>query len=269
MSIPAASLQRILISRTDSIGDVVLTLPVAAMLRAHLPQAHIGFLCTPYTLPVIAACSMVDEAVPVQDFLDGTPARWDCIIHVFPRADIARQAKRMGIRYRIGTTNRAFHWLSCNYLVRLSRRRSGLHEAQLNIALLRPLGILTIPSPAELGAMHTLQNVLPLPDAWNALLQPGKFHLILHPKSSGSAREWGTERFLELIRLLSPERFQVFISGTAADRESLKPLLDAAEDRITDISGKMDLATFMAFINACDGLVARFYRAAAPGGGNG
>ncbi len=34
----------IIISRTDSIGDVVLTLPVAAVLKKYFPEIKIGFM---------------------------------------------------------------------------------------------------------------------------------------------------------------------------------------------------------------------------------
>ena len=44
------------------------------------------------------------------------------------------------IAERIGTTNRIYHWRYCNELVRLSRRNSVYHEAQLNLRLLAPLG---------------------------------------------------------------------------------------------------------------------------------
>ena len=51
---------RILISRTDSIGDVILTLPVCKILKNYFPQVKIGFLGKSYTRPVIQACSYVD-----------------------------------------------------------------------------------------------------------------------------------------------------------------------------------------------------------------
>ncbi len=136
---------RILISRTDAIGDVMLTLPLASLLRQRCPDAVIGFLGKSYTSPVIDCCSAIDHFVDVADFFqqDGRPIRaaWDAIIHVFPRKDIARKAFRAGIPLRIGTSSRPYHWTTCNKLIRLNRRHSDLHEAQLNTKLLAPLGV--------------------------------------------------------------------------------------------------------------------------------
>ena len=43
----------VLIVRPDGIGDLVLSLPVASQLRRSIPEAHIGFLTSPVTAPVL------------------------------------------------------------------------------------------------------------------------------------------------------------------------------------------------------------------------
>ena len=45
--------QTIAISRTDSIGDVVLTLPICVWLKKHFPEIKIIFIGSTYTLPII------------------------------------------------------------------------------------------------------------------------------------------------------------------------------------------------------------------------
>lgn len=246
----------ILISRTDSIGDVVLTLPLAKALKEKFPDARILFLGKSYTRAVIECCENVDAFIDVKDFLTGAPEVPDAIIHVFPVKEIAVRAKELKIPLRIGTTNRIYHWWTCNKVVMLSRRNSELHEAQLNFTLLKPLGIKDTPSLEAIGRMYDLKNIQPLQDEWKALLEPCKAHLILHPKSQGSAREWGLENFEQLIRLLDEERFQIFISGTDSERTALLPLLHNCRGRVVDITGKMALPQFISFINHCDGLVA-------------
>ena len=253
--------QRILISRTDAIGDVVLTLPLAGILRQHFPAAKIGFLGKTYTQPVIACYSSVDEFIDVEAFLktDNKKIRkdWDAIVHVFPRRDVAKKALLARIPLRVGTGSRPYHWLTCNRLVTLNRRNSDLHEAQLNAVLLKPLGIQTRYSTTELPGFYNFRPLQPLPVNVAALLTPGKRHIILHPKSQGSAREWGLDNFEKLIRLLAiNNNYQLFISGTATDAIHLKPLLQRVKDRVTDLTGLMDLEAFITFINECDALVA-------------
>lgn len=59
----------IIISRTDSIGDVVLTLPIATVLKKQFPQMKIAYMGKAYTRPVIEACSSVDLFIDVDDFM--------------------------------------------------------------------------------------------------------------------------------------------------------------------------------------------------------
>ena len=54
---------RILISRTDRIGDLVLSTPAIATVRKSFPQAHITMVCSPYNSVVMERNSDVDEVV--------------------------------------------------------------------------------------------------------------------------------------------------------------------------------------------------------------
>ena len=251
--------KNIIISRTDSIGDVVLTLPVAKVLKDYFPEIKIAFLGRGYTRPVITASKYVDEFIDINDFLknDITVCNQppESILHVFPVASIAKRAKQLRIPLRMGTTNRLYHWLTCNKLIRLSRKNSSLHEAQLNLQLLSAFGINKSFSLSEIADSFGLENLQPLQTDFAELIQSGKYNLIIHPKSQGSAREWGNDNFISLIKSLDSDHYHIFISGTAKERELLRPIFEATEN-IIDITGKMNLSQFMAFINQCDGLVA-------------
>jgi heptosyltransferase-3 len=253
-----------IISRTDAIGDVVLTLPVAGVLRSLYPSARILFLGRSYTKDIIAACEHIDSflnwdewrALPAREAARAMAATGaDCIIHVFPDKTIARVARMARIAERIGTTNRIYHWRDCNELVRLSRRNSVYHEAQLNLRLLAPLGARSEYSLEEIGGKYGLTRLGELPPDVEELLDARRFNLILHPKSRGSAREWGLENYGRLIGLLPRERFKIFVSGTASERDLVAPLL-ANHPEVTDLTGRLTLGQLMTFISKANGLVA-------------
>jgi len=261
---PTFSRKTFIVSRTDAIGDVVLTLPVAGVLKSLYPSARILFLGRSYTEDIIRASEHIDgflnwddwrqlpEAGVVQKLRE-TGA--DTIIHVFPDRDIARMAWKARIRERIGTTNRLYHWRYCNIRVRLSRKNSPYHEAQLNLRLLMTLGARPLYSLAEIGGYYGLTRLTMLPPAVTGLLAPDRFNLILHPKSRGSAREWGLENFRQLIALLPRERYKIFLTGTAAEGQLLSPLLQEYPF-LTDLTGRLSLAQLLTFISGADGLVA-------------
>ena len=257
--------KRIIISRTDSIGDVVLSLPLAGILKKYYPDTYILFLGSAYTKDVIEACKHIDEFIdwnvlmklPENEavaFIQTLKA--DTILHVFPRKEIAVLAKNAKIKNRIGTTNRTFHWLNCNKMLRLSRKNSVLHESQLNTKLLLPFGIDCHFDLKEIASFYGFSPTIDLPEKFSSLLDKDKLNLILHPKSKGSAREWGLDNFAKLIEILPEDKYKIFISGTSEEAGLMQIEILEKYDKITDLSGKMNLAEFIAFIAAADGLVA-------------
>ena len=254
----------IVISRTDSIGDVVLTLPMAGIIKQFLPQSKLIFLGRNYTKDVIALSEYVDEFVSYDDVLKlSATEQIDAfkklnathIIHVFPVKEIAHLAKKAGIRDRIGTTNRLWHWFTCNVKISLSRKNSDLHEAELNTKLLTPFGITKKFSLEELASAYGFTKVSELEKVHLDLIDKTKTSIILHPKSKGSAREWGLDNFSSLITQLDKTKHQIFISGTTQEGELVKDLI-AKHPEAIDLTGKLSLQQFIAFISQCDVLIA-------------
>lgn len=243
----------VIISRTDSIGDVVLTLPMAGYIKKNFPKCRIIFLGRNYTKDVIALSEHVDEFISWDE--TKTLPKADAIIHVFPVKEIARAAKKAGIGLRVGTTNRLFHWGTCNKLVKLSRKNSDLHESQLNIKLLDFLNIPTEVKLEEIKNYYGFTKTEPLSEEWLKQIDKTKTNIILHPKSKGSAREWGLDNFSELISSLPESKFKIFISGTKEEGEQAKPLFEKHK-HVTDLTGKLSLKQFISFINNADALVA-------------
>lgn len=245
----------VILSRTDSIGDVVLTLPMAGYLKKFFPKCKIIFLGRNYTRDVVALSEHIDEFLSWDDVEARKNLKADCIIHVFPVKEIAQQAKQNGIKLRVGTTNRLYHWMTCNELINLSRKNSPLHESQLNLKLLSFLNIPTEVALQEVKNFYGFTKAESLEEKFQNLIDQSKTNVILHPKSKGSAREWGLENFSALIDSLDRDRFKVFISGTKDEGVLVKPLLEKHKD-VVDLTGQLSLKQFISFINHADALVA-------------
>jgi heptosyltransferase III len=250
---------KIIISRTDNLGDVALTLPLAFFLKQQSPQNTIYFIGKAYTRPLIACAEGVDFFLDKDDLLQHpeklAELQADAIIFVFPDKDIARIAQKAKIPLRIGTSRRWWHWWYINKRVDFSRKQSDLHEAQLNFKLLKPLGYDFIPALSALAQWQCLKPPA-LPEKWQNYLPADRLKVILHPKSKGSGREWGVEKFYTLI-LQNPE-IQFFITGIAQESEAIRREKPAIFElpNVVDLAGKMDLSELIAFIAHADALVA-------------
>jgi heptosyltransferase III len=260
---PEAS-EHIIISRTDSIGDVMLTLPVAGALKQRFPNSYITFLGRGYTRPVLECCAHVDRVLTLEELTANgdrgavevlRSSHADAIVHVFPVLRIAKWAHDAGIDHRIGTSRRWWHWLYCNHRPAFSRRKSDLHEAMLNMKLLAPFGIVNEIDTAELVRLTGFQA--PPPDATvRELLVSGRRTVILHPMSSGSAVEWGLDRFAELMHLIHPAQFQIILTGTAIEAERYREKLPVKLPNVTDAGGQLDLRQLISLIGRSHALVA-------------
>lgn len=257
--------RKIIISRTDSLGDVILTLPMAGILKKKYPSSQIIFLGSSYTRDIILCSSNIDLYIDWQEifkmeFSSRIDAfrnlEADAIVHVFPRKEIAQLACHSKIPTRIGTTGRFYHYLYCNKLVPFTRRRSSLHEAQLNIKLLQPFNILSTVSPREIWNNYGFSSPVIQSFPGKDDIDKSKFNLIIHPKSKGSSREWGASNFSALIRLLPTEKFKIFITGTPDEGLLIKKELIDPFPQVKDMTGKLSLKELIGFINAADGLVA-------------
>jgi len=254
----AALGKRIVISRTDNLGDVILTLPLLGYLKATMPEVRIFFIGKRYTNAVIDKCIHVDKVLDREDvlkdpsLLKGLHA--DSILFIYPDRDLARLSKKLKIKRRVATAHRWFNWFYCNYRVDFSRIRSRLHESQLNFKLLSPFKMYWDFELKEIANYYGL--VPPLQNHFGKI-SSSHFNLILHPKSKGSAREWHIENYYALARELPPDRFRIFITGLKEEGELMR--LESPElfqlPHVTDMTGQLTLDDLMSFVSQADGLV--------------
>lgn len=258
--------KRVIISRTDSIGDVLLTLPICAWIKSTYPTATILFLGKGYTKAVVNCFDLVDEFIDWKTFenqpkieqVEGFRAlNADAIIHVFPNKNIASLAKKVRISTRVGTSHRSYHLLTCTHRPNFTRKRSDLHESQLNHELLRPFGLVDIPSLEDVikATVHFTTPKVTLPDFVTKALQNDGKSIILHPKSQGSAREWPMVKYVELTNELTKRNFTVFFTGTQAEGDAFRSQIPA-QSNVIDTTGKLSLDQLITFISNADYLLA-------------
>jgi len=238
---------------------------MAFFLKQNIPDAHIIFLGKEYTKPIILQHPDVDEFVAADNILSASPKeavaalrqlKVDVMIHVAPNKVLAKYGKQAGIPIRIGTSRRYHHWLYCNRRVKFSRAKSHLHEAQLNLKLLKALNLQTDYALSELIKPCEL-NAPPLSEKIKALAteHAKSFRLILHPGSQGNTIEWPTEYFVQLANWATAQNITVFITGTAKEKERFESNLIKKVPQAINLMGKITLVEMMQLLATVDGIV--------------
>jgi len=251
-------LKKIIISRTDNLGDVMLTLPLSGYLKSIFPECEVHFIGKSYTEPLIKACQSVDffwdtSLLSVEKLAS---IHADAILFIFPDKALSKLAKQAKIPIRVGTSHRWWHWLYCNRLVNFSRKKSLLHESQLNFKLLKGLHLDINPTESQIIEWYRFEP--PKEKIAKIELPDNKFKIILHPKSKGSAREWSMKHYFDLAQKLPTSNFQIYVTGTEIEGSLM--LLECPElfnlNHIINLCGKCSLAELVIAISQVDALLA-------------
>ena len=252
--------EHIIISRTDGIGDVILTLPLAAALKVLFPKVKISFLGKSYTKSIINACIYVDDFIDWDEIGGNDPAKMleacaaDTIFHAFPRPEILIAAKAAKIAFRVGTARRWTAVRTINKPLFYSRKRSDLHEAQLNLKMLEGLGIKRGYTLHNIAGMFGLRAPRLEENHWGRI--KGKRIVVLHPMSHGSALEWPLKKFSDLTELLVKGNYTVAITGTSKEGDAMREEIPWHLPGVIDFTGKLALGQLLALLNKSAGIVA-------------
>jgi ADP-heptose:LPS heptosyltransferase len=245
--------QRIMIVRTDSIGDVMLTLPLAFYIKQIFPKAELFFLGKSYTKDIIGRCLWVDRFINADDFQTLSESKemmatmhLDVVVFALPDKFWMKVSHLASIPMRIATGHRLASWRWATHRPMFGRKNSDLHEAQLNLKLLVPMGFREIPSIQELSKLNLL--------SFNT--SEKRRRLIIHPFSQGSALNWSMEQYDELVGLLNNEDWEIVVSGTAKDAQRLSAFNGVHLNSIPSVCGQFDLGEFIDYIADSEMLLA-------------
>ncbi len=247
-------LKRIIVSRTDRIGDVVLSLPVFASLKECFQESQLIALVSGYTSDVVASFPDIDTVITSEadDSVWETARklraiRADAILFLFPRFRLATAAFIAGVPIRVGTAYRWYSFLF-NRKVREHRKDSIKSEAEYNLSLASAIGCTAKTLSTRLRIDEKGLNRAREFMSRHGL---GKF-VVLHPGSGGSATDWSTDNFRKLCaEIIANTDFNVVVTGSTQE-ESLCAEVASGLQRCLNAAGKFSLLEFIAFLSMAD-----------------
>ena len=254
--------KNILIVRTDRIGDLILTLPVARIIKKTYPHSKVSFLVREYTKNILQDHPFIDEVLVLEERSNKIPFfsnikkikanKFDACVVVYPKFIVALILFFSGIKLRIGTGYRWYSFLF-NKKVYEHRKYAEKHELEFNIALLKQLGIDEKINNRNVD--YDLQVNYDSSKKINELLSTSKFRrdvplIIVHPGSARSSIDLPIEKFRELIQKLVKEKFQVVITGNEQEVELCNTLIVSEE--MINYAGIFNLEELMALISKSD-----------------
>jgi heptosyltransferase-3 len=254
-----SSPSKILIVRTDRIGDVVLSLPMAELVKKKYPGCKVGYFIRDYTSPLLHNNPFIDEVIIAEEeegkilFLKNLKkirsGKFDTCIVVNATFRIALMMFIAGINNRIGTGYRLYSFLF-NKKVFEHRKYGDKHELEYNINLLVKLNIETKVPGYEINFNLFVDDnstqKINLMLAEKGIQSENKI-IIIHPGSGGSAVDLPKEKLIELTRMLSSlQNVTIFITGSKSEYELCREF--EINESVLNLAGKLDLSLLKALI---------------------
>ncbi len=275
--------RRLLCIRPDDMGDVVWMTPTLAAIKARFPQCHITVLCSTQMAPLLLQHPCVDDVVEdvwwqrtalfSRPFWQGVNffklKQWDAVLHFLYDPLFAWMAFCAGIPYRVGDRSKFLMRSLCNVNVTQVWGDPGAHAVELNLQLIRPLGIkmeleklprlhVPVDTQCEKWFSELLKHQTP---------ESGGKVIVMAIGSGGGNKAWTPQGFAQAIRLLLQRgKYRVVLVGGQGERQAANKIMAALEDNrigadsptlrlsdsITDLVGNTTLMQLVSVIRSAD-----------------
>lgn len=259
---------KVLVTRTDRLGDLVLSLPVFAEIKRARPDWEVHALVGPQLVPLVendphihsvwiwsgredrAQRKELKKALAGQGF--------SAAIMLQYRQELAKLLRSAGIKRRYGPLSKLSSWFLLNRGSWQARSRHRRHEMDFNLDLARRVtGVdpsseqacwprLHLSSGQRAGGLEFRHQEAP----------EAEIMAFIHPGSGGSALDWEPRRFAGVANALAARpRWRVFLTGAAQDQETFGEILPHLQPEVGVLLNRFPLRDFLGVLAAGDLLI--------------
>lgn len=253
---------RILIVRTDRIGDVLLSTPVIKALRDSYPHAYIAMMVSPYAKDIVEGNHYLDEIIIYDK--DGKHKKWlrtakftrnlkkrrfDLAVILHPTNRVHLITFFAGIPKRVGFDRKLGFLLTDR--IKHTKQLGEKHEREYSLDLVRYLGI----QPQD---KNLFMPINPESEKWveelfkqTGINQSDRL-LAVHPGASCPSKIWPQERFAKLCdKLIEKFRFKVLLIAGPKDIALSQRVISYMHHPAINLGGKTSLSQLASVLKRC------------------
>ncbi len=254
--------RRILIARTDRIGDVVLSTPVIKVLREHFPSSFIAMMVAPATRDIVEGNPYLDQVI-VFDKDRAHRGFWstlafsrylsrlsfDVAVVLHPTLRVHLVTFLAGIAERIGYDRKGAYFLTRT--VPHKKQEGAKHEVEYNFDLLRALGVAEVSYELYMPLRQESDDFVA--DFLTRLGIGEKERLVaVNPSASCPSKLWPAQKFADLIDRVQKELgVRVLVVADAAHRSISEQIFNLVKTRPLDGSGQFSLSQLASLFRRC------------------
>jgi len=254
--------KKILIIRTDRMGDLVLSTPVIKNLRFAFPDSQISFMCRPYPKNVIEENPYLDEVIVYDKYrkhksiiatikfafsLRKKNFDWAIVLHPTNRVNLI--SFLAGIKLRIGWDKKSGFLLT--HKLNHTKQDGLKHESEYNLDILKALDVEIKDANPDFILNKESQDFAEKLLKDNSVRVEDSF-FVIHAWASCVSKRWPKKNFIELIGLLKKiYNPKIALIGGIKDFEIGDQIIKSDSD-ILDFRGKLNIKQLAAVIAKSD-----------------
>ncbi|WP_319369838.1 glycosyltransferase family 9 protein [uncultured Ilyobacter sp.] len=200
-------IKKIIVSRTDKIGDLVLSIPSFYMLRKMYPNSDITVLVRKYNYEIVKNLPCINRVIKIDDYRQKDLIEKikhfnaDVFIALYNDGFVSKLAKASKAKWKIGPISKLNSIFTYNKGIRQKRSLSVKNEAEYNLDLIKKL------DPELFEKKYEINNTIFLENrhekAAEVFMMENNIDgpvLIINPFMGGSAKNISDEEYVDLLK---------------------------------------------------------------------
>ncbi len=261
--------KRILVVRTDRVGDVVLTIPALTLIRKNYPKSHIAVLVAPATKDIVNGHPDIDEVIvydkdyehkgifgfwKMKNLLQSKKFDVTMVYHTKQRTNLL--CFLAGIPRRIGYHNQKYGFLLTDKI--FDDRPQGIrHESEYCLEILKQLG-LSIDDQCPMPYMPIKEQARQWVKQFyktNNIEEKDRL-IAIHPGGSDYTKRWPREKFAELINQMGEKYPYLYVLVGSKEVEKIaRTIQSLAKVPLINAVGQTSIAQLAALLERCQLLI--------------
>jgi heptosyltransferase-2 len=254
--------RRILIVRTDRIGDVLLSTPVIKAVRQRYPCAYIAMMVSPYAEDIAEGNPYLDEVIIYdknarhKSWINSLgfamklkKKRFDLAIVLHPTNRVHLLTFSAGIPRRLGYDRKLGFLLTDR--IKHTKQLGQKHELEYNLDLLNYLGISVEDKSLFMPIKTKSENWVKELFKAEGVSAADKL-LAIHPGASCLSKIWPAERFAQAAeRLAEKYGFKVLVIAGPKDIKIATEVVKNIKYPVINLAGKTSVSQLASLLKKC------------------
>ncbi|MBQ3437458.1 MAG: glycosyltransferase family 9 protein [Fusobacterium sp.] len=222
-------IKRILVSRTDKIGDLVLSIPSFFMLKKMYPNAELIVLVRKYNYEIVRNLDYIDRVIKIDDYTKAELLekiayfKADVFIALYNDEYVANLAKASKAKIKIGPLSKLNSIFTYNKGVLQKRSLSVKNEGEYNLDLVKKLNVNRFKVCYELNNKIILtEENKKIADLYFKENNIAGRILVVNPFIGGSAKNIRDEEYARILKRIKnefSEKLNIIITCYIDDEE--------------------------------------------------